>query len=124
MGTEQQIDEKIDVKINEKFNMMQQMIDVKLTSIQGGMNEMKSTLTVFVEKMSNLHKDYVPRSEIEKDFHELERDFDELKSKHADLEKRVGKLQGWRNWITGALAVIAFLIGIIAETVHFWKPGG
>lgn len=37
------------------------------------------------------------------------------------LDTRVTKLEAWRSWIAGAVAVVGFGLGLAAEAVRAWR---
>lgn len=105
--------------LDRRLGDFSKVIDTKMTSIQDGVNEMRNTLTVFVDKVSNLHRDYMPRTELEKDLNHYGNQIQELKDQNVELSKKIEHLSAWRNYLTGSIAVLTFAVGVVAQ--HFWK---
>lgn len=99
--------------LDRRLGDFEKLIDVRMTSIQDGVNEMRSTLGVFIGKVSNLHVDYVPRVEQEREQVRLNNEITLLKNK-------VENLQMWRNYAFGAIALLGFALGIVAQS-QIWK---
>jgi hypothetical protein len=49
---------------------------------------------------------------------------DERKQEFNDMNIRVRKLEGWRNWLTGAYVVGAGIIVVLFEYGKQWLSGG
>jgi hypothetical protein len=98
--------------LDKRLEGFEKLFDLRLQSIQDGVGAMKDTMAIFVEKVSNMHKDYVPRTEVERDNARFTVEID-------GLTKKVETLEAWRNYLTGAIALLVGAVGVLAE--HFWK---
>jgi hypothetical protein len=105
--------EQFESVLDRRLRDFEKIVETQLTNIQDGVNDMKNTMAQFVSKMSNLHIDYVPRTEVERENQRMNEEI-------QDLKREVKTLQMWRNYLTGAIAVLGFTLGLLVES-HFWK---
>lgn len=99
--------------LDRRLRDFEKIVETQLTGIQDGVTRMQETITVFVNKVSNLHIDYVPRTELEKEQARVDTELTRLK-------ERVESLQAWRNTLAGAVGIMIVVIGWLVES-HFWK---
>lgn len=99
--------------LDRRLSDFEKVMDARLSNIQDGVTKMQNTMTVIIDKFSNQHIEYVPRTEIEKDQERSDKRIEEL-------EKKVEKLQAWRNYLAGAMAFLVAVVGILVQG-HFWK---
>lgn len=99
--------------LDRRLGDFEKVVEARLAPIHEGVRSMQHTMAVFVDKMSNLHKDYIPRSELEKELGRVQRELD-------DVKKDVKKLTAWRNTFAGAIVLLAFILTVLSST-QFWK---
>lgn len=106
--------------LDRRLKDFEKVVDTRLSSIQEGVNSMKDIMAIFVDKVANLHKDYIPRSEAEKEYKRINEEIQAANDEIEKLEDKVEKLQAWRNYLAGAIAILGFSLGLIVES-HFWS---
>ena len=93
-----------------------------VTEIKVGMKdnskELRDAVKEFTNALANLHKDFLLRQEADKMTEQRDKERDDDRKHIGALEKRTSKLELWRSWIAGGLAVLIFAIGIVAELFH------
>lgn len=85
-------------------------------------DEMKTTMSTFIGHITTLQKDYISRSEFDREMEHRDRKETERMERIGDLEDKVDDLHGRPSWsivsvLTVSVAIIAILATIIAAYI-------
>jgi hypothetical protein len=68
--------------------------------------------------LASLHQDFLLRSEADKIATVRDKERDEILRHLGHHDKRISKLEYWRAALAGGVAVVIFLLGLIASASH------
>lgn len=113
--------ERLDQILDRRFEQFEKTIEAKMEGVGTGITSINTSVAAFINQVGNMHKDYKPRFETDKDEREqddrLNRVDKRLTTDVEELQVEMQRMQKRIYTATGAVVVLSFLIGIAAHAM-------
>lgn len=101
-------EQRIEQILDRRLGDFEKIVDTRLKSIHDAVSTMQEGISTYISRVSNFHIEYVPRSEIQREQERTNREIEGLK-------KDVKRLEAWRNYLAGAIAILGFVVGVVIQ---------